>query len=413
MRKKIYDEEDKIREIREQKEHLLSTEETVDENKKDPYVYQYRSLENFWQIIRSDCFWATNARFSNDYKEQQLGKQKMCEIVYEANEDEQAELQGDCYIVCFCDDDDKLSQWRGYAEEGVSIGFDFRNIRPFYIERKEQVSLCVYNSCYKVIYIDEDTDKMELIDRFKLSVTKDKNNLMHLKKKAFDVIPYVKHNGFKEEAESRLMFSDNEADLSQCIRYRDSNGIKIPYIVVKAGRDVKNSKCIIRLQVKESQKGDLKRKLQVELKNRKIQNVQIINCFDLDGKEADDKLCYGCTVRHGFVLNDVQQKRQCCIYHKSSEERFYGNAANEIYLSDAENQEEVCNFLHIFINKNEEYKGFKIWCEGHLPIRRITVGSLKGQETVIESIKHYCKQRYWLRSVEVLGSKIPYRSKLI
>lgn len=403
----IYDEEDKIQKVRINKEHLSPTKE----KENDPYVYQYRSLENFWQIISSDRFWATNARFSNDYKEQQLGKQKMNEIL---NMDSQGELQGDCYIVCFCDDGDRLSQWRGYAEDGVSIGFDFRNIRPFYIEREDEASsLCIYNSCYKVLYIDENTDKIKLVDQFKLSVTGDENNLMHLKRKAPDIIPYVKHSGFQEEAESRLMFSDNDADLSQFIRYRDSNGIKIPYIVVSAGGVEKSSQCIVRLQVKETHKGNLKKELQVEMNNKGMKNVRIINCFDPEGAETDDKLCYGCTVRHGYVRKDVQKNRQRCVYHKSSEEGFYGNAVNEIYLSDAQNQEEVCNFLHTFIENSEEYNKCKIWCEGHLPIRKITVGSLKGQETVIESIKHYCKHKYWLRSVEILGSTTPYRSKLI
>ena len=409
MKKKIYDEKKKIQEVSKKKEHLSPTKE----KEKDPYVYQYRSLENFWQIIKSDCFWATNARFSNDYKEQQLGKQKINEVI---GEDIKEELQGDCYIVCFCDDGDKLSQWRGYAEEGVSIGFDFRNIRPFYIERKEQdedTPICVYNSCYRVVYIDEKTDEMELIEQFKLSVTRDKNNLIHLKKKAFDVIPYVKHSGFLEEAESRLMFSDNEADLSQCIRYRDNKGIKIPYIVVRDGRNVKNAQCIIRLQVKEDKKGNMKKRLQQELENKGIKNVKIISCFDNKEEEADDDLCYGCTVRHEYVLRDIQEVRQRCVYHKSSRDGFYGNAVNEIYLSAAPNQEEICNFLHIFIRDYEEYKECKIWCEGHLPIRKIIVSSLKGQETVIESIKHYCKQTYWLRSVDVEGSKIPYRSQLI
>lgn len=29
------------------------------------------------------------------------------------------------FMVCFCEDGDLLSQWRGYAQNGVSIGMDF------------------------------------------------------------------------------------------------------------------------------------------------------------------------------------------------------------------------------------------------------------------------------------------------
>lgn len=405
MSEKIYTEIDKIQHVRKTKEHLTP----VKENDEDRYVYQYRSLENFWKIIESDSFWATNARFSNDYKEQQLGKQKIREIIGKENMEG---THGDCYIVCFCDEDDKLSQWRGYAEEGVSIGFDFRNIRPFCIEKDDGFQ-CIYNSCYKVVYVDEEKEKLQLIDSFKISGNLDKSNILYLKRHAPDIIPYIKHSGFEEEAESRLIFSDNDADLSQCIRYRNINGIKVPYIVIKAKNGKKEEKCVIRLQIKEKYTRDLKNKLLREFKKEGISDVQIINCFDENEEETDDMLCYGCTVRHGYIRRNAQDSRTRCAYHKSAVDGFYGNAFNEIYLSDAQNQEEVCNFLHKFISDNEEYKEVKIWCEGHLPIRKITVGSLKGQETVIESIKHYCKNNYWLRSVEVSWSKIPYRSKLI
>lgn len=49
----------------------------VEQGRLDPYIYQYRSLDNFWSIIESDSFWATNARFSNDHEEQRLGMRKL------------------------------------------------------------------------------------------------------------------------------------------------------------------------------------------------------------------------------------------------------------------------------------------------------------------------------------------------
>lgn len=56
------------------------------------------------------------------------------EVLGETDHEKDDEIQGDCYIVCFCDDNDRLSQWRGYAKEGIAIGFDFRNTRPFFIK---------------------------------------------------------------------------------------------------------------------------------------------------------------------------------------------------------------------------------------------------------------------------------------
>ena len=40
-------------------------------SKKMNLVYQYRNFDSFWSIVKSDAFWATNARFSNDEAEQQ------------------------------------------------------------------------------------------------------------------------------------------------------------------------------------------------------------------------------------------------------------------------------------------------------------------------------------------------------
>lgn len=418
MSKKIYNEEEKIDCVSKCKLHLEPIK-SDGESEVDPYVYQYRSLESFWSIIESDSFWATNARFSNDNEEQLLGQEKIWELLKDIEGQRTKEIQGDCYIVCFCDDGDRLSQWRGYANEGVAIGFDFRNIRPFFIKKKEidrekEEYLCIYNSCYEVQYVTEKTSKYEFADKFRLSISGDKSNIQLLKKKAQDVIPYVKHHGFKEEAESRLMFSDNDStDLKKCIHYRNIDGLKVPYIIVKAGDKKKKKTCIIRLNINESVGKELKKRLLIKIKQKGVKNVKVINCFEQCGTEIDDSVCYGCTLRQTYTTKPIQEKRQRCRYHKLSEKGFYAENTNEIYLSDSQNQEEVCDFLYNFLEEYTEYQDLKIWCEGHLPVRKIRVGSSRGKEVIMESIKHYCKQHYWLRSVDVIDSPTPYRSKLI
>ena len=131
---------DKIDKVRSRKCHLRTLMEGRKTKEEeigaiDPYVYQYRTLESFWAIIESDSFWATNARFSNDHEEQKLGMKKIRELL--GDDAKAVESLGDCYIICFCDEGDKFSQWRGYAPEGVSIGFDFNKVRPFYIKKRD------------------------------------------------------------------------------------------------------------------------------------------------------------------------------------------------------------------------------------------------------------------------------------
>lgn len=76
--------------------------------------YQYREFDSFWTILKSDSFWATDARFSNDSQEQRFGTDTLtCELGEKLRKG--LELNED-YIVCFCAEDDKLSQWRGYSK---------------------------------------------------------------------------------------------------------------------------------------------------------------------------------------------------------------------------------------------------------------------------------------------------------
>ena len=378
---------------------------------RDPYVYQYRTLESFWSIIESDSFWATNARFSNDQEEQHLGMEKLREVL---GADIKDESLGDFYIVCFCDENDKLSQWRGYAPEGVSIGFDFNNIRPFYIKKKDiDEYCCVYNSCYKVQYINEHTSKDDFADKFDLNLSDNEDNHENIRRQAADIIAYVKHDGFYEEEESRLVFSGRDTDLSDCIQYRNVGTIKVPYIVVKAGDSEKRkrSKCMVRLNFDATMGKELQEGLSKHIS--KPGKVEVMNCTDTSKGKTDDWKCFGCTLREQYIPG-VNKQNPVCRYTRSRYEEFHIENRNEIYISDSKNQEKICNEVYAFLlSRGEEAKDVKVWCEGHLPIRKITVGNLRNKEIVAESIRHYCRQHYWLRSVDVRYSRTPFRNSLI
>lgn len=86
-------------------------------------LYHYTSLEILWKCIENDTMYARNVRFSNDAEEYDFGKKiihKFC-----AKKNMHILETGQCFMICFCLEDDLLSQWRGYASEGISIGFDF------------------------------------------------------------------------------------------------------------------------------------------------------------------------------------------------------------------------------------------------------------------------------------------------
>lgn len=409
----VFDEQVEIDKVRNNKCQLITPLMYKEQMNKDPYVYQYRTLDSFWLIIESDSFWATNARFSNDHEEQSLGMKKLQEVL--CADADLVDSPGDCYIVCFCDEDDKLSQWRGYAQEGVSIGFDLNNIRPFYIKSSNgKTCRRIYNSCYKVQYIDEQTTSSEFARKFKLDFINDQEAHKDIVKKALDIIPYVKHQGFYEEAESRLVFYNRDNDLADYICYRKIGNIQAPYIVVKAGAvdEEKKEECVIRLNLDKHMGPQWKKELERQIAADNLHNMKVICCTEDDKMETDDSMCYGCTLRNTYIPGNNYDS-PICKYAFEHNGQYRIDRQNEIYLSDSKNQEKTYQLIYSFLKEKKKADGIPIWCEGHLPIRKITVGSMSNKEIVRESIKHYCKQHYWLNSVKVSCSNTPYRSSLI
>ena len=67
--------------------------------------FHYTSLPVLFSILEGNEFWAANVRFSNDAMEERMLKLDNLSA-------------RDDYIICFCAEDDKLSQWRGYCHNG-------------------------------------------------------------------------------------------------------------------------------------------------------------------------------------------------------------------------------------------------------------------------------------------------------
>lgn len=397
-----------------------------------PLYYQYRDFDSFWSIIKSDCFWATDARFSNDSEEQRFGTNIMHRVL-PRDSSVPPNLNED-YIVCFCREDDKLSQWRGYAAEGgVSVGFDFNAAVPFHVIHKDQeAGPGLRSSAYEVVFAqlgqvcylrpkgpgesDEDyrdycTNRIGCAEEVK---RKDSNAveaaLIELKKCA----PFIKHEGFKEEDEYRLVFRNEDGRLSKCIRYRsaDSNGIRRPYVVVCPGNPAYNRKsCSVRLCLQDLKLTEvLKKKLEAGLK-AKLLNANLVDCTQpWNGKRiktSKDPLCFGCTRR--YWVNDISVEKKC-IYNKSGTDEYEvgpHSMENSVIVSQGKDQEKIFNTVYKVVKAVE--KSIPVWCEGHLPIRSITVGPCTYQKETVENIRHYCRYVYWLRDVSIKASTIPFR----
>ena len=85
-------------------------------------LFHYTTRDNLWNILESNSFYARHIRFSNDSAEYNIGKKEVEAI---GNEGKELTDLNDCYMVCFCEKDDILSQWREYARGGVSLELNF------------------------------------------------------------------------------------------------------------------------------------------------------------------------------------------------------------------------------------------------------------------------------------------------
>lgn len=309
------------------------------------FLHHYTSLPVLFNILEKDAVWVSSTRFSNDSSE---------EILLQNKEFKDLNYMNDSFIMCFSDKIDCLSQWRGYCfNGGAAIEFDIRQPRIYSVLHSDHEASRYYetefNAPLPVLYVDKEhllATSSSLSGQL-LCEAKD-----YYPWKVEDIIPYFKNDVFKEESEWRLLFENREGRLSKCVRFRTlMDGVKVPYMVVRAGNQAKDySQCV----------------------------------FDPDGystKKLEELYSSGVTVIHIPQGNDQGQ-----VYYKLEK------TVNEF-------------------NKTHDLKEnarMRIYCEGHLPIRKIMVAPTYDRERTAEKIKRYCWSNYWLRDVDVTYSQIPY-----
>lgn len=365
----------------------------------DKPLYHYTSREVFWKIMDSETFLARHIMFSNDYEENKIGNQKVVAALKDAGI-EARETGALPFMICFCAKDDLLSQWRGYAKEGVAMEFDFSKglyglqegfstyncytIMNNESEKEDYLSkdtgrlfMGAIASPYSVIYTEADEEQSGKLDPVIDS---------HMKKirgkpkevwwqRAVEMIPYIKNDKFHEENEYRLIFDMNllvsesqQHLLQQKYTYLDVDGVRKPNIRVKFGNMLEWEDKVITLYYVDSDLDDSIRTLKQELKKEKI------------------------------ILRAIRKPRK------------YKMAANEVLVSAGEHQETVCTKLRRVLHQRPAAADkISIWCDGHLPVRRIVVAPSRDAELMKYSIEEYIKTKYWAKDIVVEISKIPLR----
>ncbi|MCI8373111.1 MAG: DUF2971 domain-containing protein [Lachnospiraceae bacterium] len=376
-------------------------------------LYHYAKCETLWSILESDSFFARNIRFSNDSNEYMTGRDTIEHFINEVDnlDHEQKneilrlirENPMMYFMVCFCKDGDLLSQWRGYAQNGVSIGLDFTDgIRNGQELREHLEWFCVLNnkkyqqtqktknkaSSKNKYYIDNKTIKFLQMpykvqyiskeDRIKGQIEEILNELWTQTEaedqvnKLLKYIPFIKDEGFSEEEEYRLIFdmeflgeskAHSKAVRSKKMEYLDSESMKKPYINVEFGQP-----------------------------ENKISDVKKIRF----GRDA-------VAVMEAIKRSDVSKN----LILERNDKR------EGICLGEGSNQEKILEIIEKYIEspgiEEQDKIKIKIWCDGHLPIRKIVVGPGEKQREIKESLEYYKDTVYWLRYIDVEESKIPLR----
>ncbi len=317
---------------------------------KNGIFHHYTSLATLFDILESDSLWFSGLRFSNDSSEENLlGREWLSKVGY----------RGDNFIFCVGSVPDLLSQWRGYCREGgAAIGMVVARQRQYSVLHADYDSSRLHvelpGMALPVLYTLENLPgndgALEIMRRIGEILENEKDTYSLLAKT--DFIPYIKHRAFHEEVEQRILFTNAGGELADCIRFRRlANGTSLPYIVVKAGG------------IDES------RVRKIPASEENIREI-------LDNQEE----------------------------------------TKPVIVPQCSNQRELCAAIRSYLVEHPDALPgditARVFCEGHLPIRKIQIAPMSNQSRIQEQVARFCQSKYWLRDVAVSVSEIPFITSL-
>jgi hypothetical protein len=130
-------------------------------------------------------------------------------------------------VVCFCDDKDLLSQWRGYSGSngyGYSIGFNTTKLKEIALKADFTLHRCIYDQ------IEQKKIIKEILNDYEPRLTENIGDITPLMRQFSSEIikhgAYFKHPSFRKENEWRLI----SKPLDVCdLRLRRGKSMMVPY----------------------------------------------------------------------------------------------------------------------------------------------------------------------------------------
>lgn len=205
----------------------------------------YTSLDGAIGIVSGGDLWLTNSRYSNDDEELNYGH-RLVDAVLDELEHEAATnasrlewlhrlrlavaaARGDqVYVCCFCEKDNLLSQWRGYAENGGGVSVEF-DPNGFAAIAGPDCSHGLMR-LWKVFYDLAQQRKIvrDCVDYPWWPSTNDDDRIRFVVDALQFFMPTFKNGDFREEQERRLIFTPYPGALPKP-KFRTRRGLLVPY----------------------------------------------------------------------------------------------------------------------------------------------------------------------------------------
>lgn len=211
-------------------------------------VYHYTDLNGFQGIVERNTLWATNIYHLNDSKEYHHGVKCFLDALDYLDYDfvdpgmrtAIEEMMGHyrrnqgahIFSTSFCLIPDQLSQWRGYGnKQGVCIELDENKLHDTFkhLNLKIQRGNVFYTKEDSTIEARNEIDAFISMSELAKAFNEDKfRRNIYLYNVMIGLIPFFKHEGFKEEKEYRFVYLPvNEMP---SIDFRVSGDRIIPFI---------------------------------------------------------------------------------------------------------------------------------------------------------------------------------------
>lgn len=221
-------------------------------------LYHYTTAQGLLGILRSNALWATDLNYMNDFSELnyawKLIDTEWTKIAGSNSKLTPPDLENPfrdtilrftefikpsgAFAVCFCENEDQLSQWRAYAEKGTgySLGFNKNRLRqgPLGINGLKEIDYDPDTQMKTIksvleTYIRENQKLIQASDH-PTQQSKMMNVLGEVFRSLYPNFFFYKDPVFKEEKEWRHIDIRDLKDEVPDLNFREMKGTVVPYI---------------------------------------------------------------------------------------------------------------------------------------------------------------------------------------